>query len=171
MSGVVRWDGFSADPRGPEVAGVRAADRDRPLAVGTLRESSADGRLDRAEFDLRSAVALGATLLGELPPLLQDLEPPVTASRSIRDEAVRRYRKERREARDGVLVVGTITTGIWGATSLAEQDLLFFWPVFPIVLVGAGWLLTVVHRRERIEELEEKAERRRQRRGRRSGEG
>ncbi|MCD9153229.1 DUF1707 SHOCT-like domain-containing protein [Aeromicrobium duanguangcaii] len=166
MTGVVRWDGFSADPRRAEVAGVRASDGDRETAVEALREAFADGRLDRAEFDRRSHAALAAALLGEFAPLLQDLEAPVPATLSVHDEAVRRYRREAREARNGFLTVGTITTGIWGATSIYGGDPYFFWPVFPMLAVGAGWFMKVANRGELIERHERKIARRLERRRR-----
>ncbi|MBC9225414.1 DUF1707 domain-containing protein [Aeromicrobium sp. 636] len=160
MAGLVRWDGFSADPRRTEVAGVRASDGDRETAVEALREAYADGRLDRTEFDRRSQAALSATLLGEFAPLLQDLEAPAPAALSVRDEAVRRYRRETRDARNAVLTVGTMTTGIWGATSVFNGDVYFFWPIFPILGVGVGWLMQVVNRGQRIEHHERRIARR-----------
>jgi len=164
MAGLVRWDGFSADPRRAEVAGIRASDGDRETAVEALREAYADGRLDRTEFDRRSQAALSATLLGEFAPLLQDLEAPVPAALSTRDEAVRRYRREVRDARNGFLSVSAMTTGIWGATSLYGGDPYFFWPVFPMLGLGVGWVMTVANRTERIEKHERKIARRLERR-------
>ncbi|MBA4610002.1 DUF1707 domain-containing protein [Aeromicrobium sp. Marseille-Q0843] len=160
MAGLVRWEGFSADPRRAEVAGIRAGDQDRETAVEALREAYADGRLDRTEFDRRSHAALAATLLGEFVPLLQDLEPPTPASLSVHDEALRRYRRETRDARNGVVAIGVMTSGIWGATSIASGEPLFFWPIFPILGVGVGWLMHVVNRGQRIEHHERKIERR-----------
>jgi hypothetical protein len=164
MAGLVRWVGFSADPRRAEAAGIRAGDRDRETAVEALREAYADGRLDRVEFDQRSNAALVATLLGEFVPLLQDLEAPVPAALSVRDEAVRRYRRETRDARNGFVAVSAVTTGVWGATSIAAWEVLYPWPIFPIVAVGAGWLIQIVRRDERIEHHERKIERRLSRR-------
>lgn len=154
MADLVRWDGFSADPRRAEVAGVRASDHDRETALEALREAYADGRLDRTEFDRRSVEALAARLLGEFVPLLGDLEAPVTATRSVREEALRRYRRETRDARNGVLAIGTLTTGIWVVTSIADGDPYFFWPIFPILGVGVGWLMQVVNKEDRIEHHE-----------------
>lgn len=165
MAGLVRWEGFSADPRRAEVAGIRAGDRDRETAVEALREAYADGRLDRTEFDRRSHAALAATLLGEFVPLLQDLEAPVPAALSVRDEALRRYRRETRDARNGVVAIGVLTTGIWGAMNLGHlSDPWFFWPVFPILGVGIGWLMQVLKRGERIEHHERRIEERLRRR-------
>lgn len=170
MAGLVRWEGFSADPRRAEVAGIRAGDRDRETAGEALREAYADGRLDRTEFDRRSSSALAATLLGEFVPLLQDLEAPVPAALSVRDEALRRYRRETRDARNGFLTISALTTGIWGATSIAAWEVLYPWPLFPIAAVGVGWFMQVIKRDERLEHHERKIERRLHRREDQPGE-
>lgn len=167
MAARVDWSRFGADPRRAEVAGVRASDADREVALEILREAYADGRLDRPEHDQRSATALSVRLLGELVPLLQDLEPPVPAVRSVGEEALRRYRREERDARNGVVVVAVITTGIWAITSIASGGLTFFWPVFPIGGVGIGWLMVRLNREQRLEELEQRVARKRERRRRR----
>ncbi|MFO6453957.1 MULTISPECIES: DUF1707 domain-containing protein [unclassified Aeromicrobium] len=164
MGARVDWSRFSADPRRPEVAGVRASDADREAAIESLREAYADGRLDRIEFDRRSAEALAATLLGEFAPLLQDLEPQLPQVASVHAEAVRRYRRESRDARNGFVGISVLTTGIWGATNfgaLLDGDPHFFWPVFPILGVGAGWLMQVLKRQDRIEHHERRILRRR----------
>src|SRR5690606_22663317 len=140
--------------------GIRASDHDRETAIAALREAYADGRLDRTEFDRRSAGALAAIVLGEFVPLLQDLEAPVPATRSVREEALRRYRRETRDARNGTLGIGVLTTGIWAVTAIAGGDAYFFWPIFPILGVGVGWLMQVVNKDDRIEHHERKIERR-----------
>ncbi len=76
------WSSFAQDPRDPASAPLRASDADRDVIHGVLAEAFADGRLDRGEYDERSASALGARTLGELPPIVADLVPllPVRAS-------------------------------------------------------------------------------------------
>lgn len=161
----VDWSRFSADPRRPEVAGVRATDADRDSAVAALREAFADGRLDRDEFDHRCAEALRVHLLGELVPLLADLEPPVPVERDVRREAIEKYRRESREARTGTVAIAVLTTGVWGATSLSAGEPQFFWPVFPILGVGAGWLVLLLNRGDRIARHERRILARRREKG------
>ena len=69
------WASFQHDPRDPAVAPLRASDADRDVVHGVLAEAFADGRLDREEYDERSAAVLAARTLGELPPLVSDLVP------------------------------------------------------------------------------------------------
>src|SRR6185295_13720980 len=69
------WASFQHDPRDPAVAPLRASDADRNVVHGVLTEAFADGRLDREEYDERTAAALRARTLGQLPPLVVDLVP------------------------------------------------------------------------------------------------
>jgi hypothetical protein len=62
------WASFSHDPRVSANAVLRATDRDRDVVHQVLAEAYADGRLDRDEFDTRSAQTAAARTLGELPP-------------------------------------------------------------------------------------------------------
>jgi hypothetical protein len=168
-SGAEVWSRFSADPRQPGAALLKATDADRDVAVDALREAFADGRLTRAEYDDRSGTALAARTIGAFLPLLVDLlpagEPPaVPASADLRAEAVRRYERDRRDARNGWVLVSGICLAVWGATSLASGGLLFFWPVFPMLGVGIGAASVRLQAESRIEAHEEKiAETRRRR--------
>ena len=67
------WSSFTHDPRDPRSPPLRASDADRDVVHQVLTEAYADGRLDREEYDERSAAALPARTLGELPPLVADL--------------------------------------------------------------------------------------------------
>ena len=69
------WASFQHDPRDPAVAPLRASDADRDVVHRVLADAFADGRLDREEYDERSATVLAARTLGELPPLVSDLVP------------------------------------------------------------------------------------------------
>lgn len=111
------WASFPHDPRDPSVAGLRASDADRNLIHNVLTEAFADGRLDRDEYDERTADTIQARTLGQLPPLIVDLVPdrpllpaklPLSAASSvdIQRRAVEKWRKDRREAVLGF--VGTL---------------------------------------------------------------
>ena len=69
------WASFQHDPRDPAAAPLRASDADRNVVHGLLTEAFADGRLDREEYDERSAATLQARTLGEFPALVADLVP------------------------------------------------------------------------------------------------
>lgn len=161
-SGRTMWSAFSADPRDPVSADLKATDADRDLAAEVLREAYADGRLTRLEYDERSATALGTRTVGAFLPLLVDLLPAgtVAATRDshadLHAKAVQRYQRELNDARNGWAFVSVLTLAIWGVTSLVSGHLLFFWPVFPIIGVGIGYVSTRATADSRIEKYEEK---------------
>lgn len=174
MSGSQGWAGFSADPREPDTASIRATDADRDHALDLVREAYADGRLNREEFDARSADVLEVRTLGEVIPLLRDLvvSPPLangagSVAVSIHTQAVREYQGDLRDARNGWIFVSTLCVGIWVATSIASGGPYFFWPIFPSLGVGLGFVLMRFNREARIEALEEKIAAKRRRRRRR----
>ena len=161
-AGSAVWDGFSADPREPALADLRATDADRDHAADLLREAFADGRLNREEYGARSSTALGTRRIGDFVELLADLVPsdavvsaPSRAA-DLRSRAVERYERELRSARNGWIFVTTLCVAIWAATSLAGGGPSFFWPVFPMIGVGIGYFSMRLNREERIEAIEDK---------------
>ena len=171
------WGAFSADPRDPAVAALRASDADRDHAADVVRDAFVDGRLTREEFDVRRDAVLQARTIGDVLPLMRDLVP-TTDSASKRVErrpsgttdlardAEQKYRRDLRDARNGWIFVTTVCVAIWGATSIAGGPY-FFWPVFPSLGVGIGYFSMRLHHDRHVEEIEEKLVRRRRRRERR----
>ena len=167
MPGADLWGSFSADPRDPSVAQLRASDADRDRAVDVVRDAFVDGRLTRAEFDDRRDAVLQARMLGDVLPLMRDLVPttgpaarreapsPVGTSDLARD-AVQQYRRDLRDARNGWIFVTTLCVVIWGATSIVGGATYFFWPVFPSLGVGIGYFSTWLRRDQQIEQIEKK---------------
>ena len=103
------WASFQHDPRDPAVAPLRASDADRNVVHGVLTDAFADGRLDREEYDERTAATLQARTLGQLPALVADLVPdrpllpakvPLAAATSgdIQRRAEEKWRHDRRDA-------------------------------------------------------------------------
>jgi hypothetical protein len=134
------WASFQHDPRDPAVAALRASDADRNVVHGVLTEAFADGRLDRDEYDERTAATLGARTLGELPALVSDLVPdrpllPATLPLSAADpselqrRAEDKWRKDRREALAGFVGSALLMWAIWGATAVAKGEPYFPWPL------------------------------------------
>ena len=166
------WGAFSADPRDPAVAALRASDADRDHAADVVRDAFVDGRLAHDEFDVRRDEVLQARTLGDLLPLMRDLVPttdspaasverrPTGASALARD-AQRQYERDLRDARNGWVFVTTVCVAIWGASSIAADGPYFFWPVFPFIGVGIGYLSPRLNREKRVEEIEEKLVRKR----------
>ena len=166
MSTPVPWHDFSSDPRRPDSAQLRAADRDRAVVLSVLGDAYADGRLTKEEYDERATAATQARTLGELPPLIADLvpmNPGTTAAaldrstaEALRVEAVRHWERQRREALNGLLFIAVVTGVIWLVTSGPDS---FPWPIFPILFVGMRLLQVQVNKRDMIDSQREKLER------------
>lgn len=134
------WASFQHDPRDPAVAPLRASDADRNVVHGVLTEAFADGRLDREEYDERTAATLQARTLGELPALVSDLVPDrpllpakVSLSAASTSELQRRaedkWREDRRGALLGFVGSGVITWAIWLAINWTAWSDAFPWPL------------------------------------------
>jgi len=152
MSSPVPWEEFERDPRSPDLAPLRASDRDRDLALRILSEAYAEGRLARDEFDERADAVNAARTLGELPGQLADLVPATAIQPGAaigqadhRQRAIAKYERERRDALWTFLSVSTICWVIWAAVMFGD----FPWPVFPMIFTGlnAG---RVIYRRDDI---------------------
>jgi hypothetical protein len=107
------------------VAPLRASDADRNVVHGILTEAFADGRLDREEYDERTATTLQARTLGELPPLVADLVPDrpllpgrpplaVATNAEIQKRAEEKWRSDRRDAVMGFLGTSVIGWTVFG---------------------------------------------------------
>jgi hypothetical protein len=143
------WSSFTHDPRRPEHAALRAADRDRDLVHQVLADGYADGRLDREEFETRTDQVAAAKTLGELAPVVEGLVPasslpvlptggaPMSAA-ELQRRAVAEWRGDRRDALWTFLSASLICWAIWLVTSWGGPgfDPGFAWPVF--VSLGTG---------------------------------
>jgi hypothetical protein len=159
----VPWHDFSQDPRRVEAAALRASDRDREVVHGVLAEGYADGRLTKEEYDERSAAAAAAKTLGELPALIADLVPvtprPGTdlasaSPQQLELRAVERWRHQRREAVNGLIVISLICWTVWAVTGAG-----FPWPVFPMLFVALRIPQVLMNRAEIVAKEREKLER------------
>ena len=155
------WDRFEHDPRDAHVAGLRASDRDRDVALEVLGEAFADGRLTREEYDDRAAAVASAKTLGELPVQLEDLIPRAgelvsgpgggrQAATSVHQEALDRWAKDRREALTGLLTVSLVCWTIWAVIMFGG----FPWPVFPMMAQAIVVIRTVLQKQDIVERHE-----------------
>jgi hypothetical protein len=162
------WASFQHDPRDPAVAPLRASDADRDVVHSVLVDAFADGRLDRDEYDERTAAALRARTLGELPPLVADLVPDrpllpartplVAASPSeLRARAEESWREDRRGAFLGFLGSGVLCWAIWLAT--AWGDWYFPWPLIVNAVAFMNVVRVAANRQEIVDNEVKRLER------------
>jgi hypothetical protein len=149
------WASFQHDPRDPTVAPLRASDADRDVVHRVLADAFADGRLDRDEYDERSATVLKARTLGEFPPLVSDLVPdrpllparvPLAAASSsdLQQRAEEHWRDERRNAFFGLVGSAVILWTIWAATMFGG----FPWPAIVNAFALLNLFRTMANHRE-----------------------
>jgi hypothetical protein len=141
------WASFTLDPRRPEYAALRASDQDRNVVHQVLADAYADGRLDRDEFESRTADVSATKTLGELVGLVEGLVPTATSpsvrpvyglmsEAELQQRAVEGWRSSRREAVWGFISASAITWVIWAVVMYGG----FPWPAF----VMLGTFLNVV---------------------------
>jgi Domain of unknown function (DUF1707) len=137
------WASFTLDPRSPEHAGLRASDADRNVIHQALADAYSDGRLDREEFEARTADTTEARTLGDLVAQVDGLvptswapvvrpKPGLLSDAQIRERAVEEWQNDRRNAIWGFISASLICWLIWAFTSAPG----FPWPVF--VMLGTG---------------------------------
>ena len=144
---------------------MRASDADREIVRALLADAYADGRLTREEYDDRLNTLYGSRTLGDMPSLVSDLVPvdgpslaPAAPQRTdLRTRGARKWRKDVEESIVAFLVPTIICTVIW----IAVTGRGFFWPVFPMLVLGLNLIKTVVQRESIIDaevlRLEEQA--------------
>ncbi|HWU31598.1 MAG TPA: DUF1707 domain-containing protein [Marmoricola sp.] len=159
------WSSFQHDPRDATNAKLRASDRDRDVVINLLGDAFAEGRLDRTEFDDRNAQASQIKVLGDIPPLVNDLvssTPATLSPTAVRAEAERRYRADRKSA----LTYATpaiVCWVIWAWVLASGDGTPFPWPIF--VTLGTAmpalrlWMNPEDHIRYRMQRIEKKQRR------------
>lgn len=168
------WSSFSHDPRDGRYAPLRATDQDRAVVHQVLGEAYADGRLDRTEYDERSARVSGVRTLGGALPLLTDLVAPrpvvgrtlaQASSSDLERMAERAWQHKRRDALFSFVGASLVTTAIWLATSFRHGgfDPYFFWPALVIAVSLLNLVRVAASRREIVETELRRLEKRRDR--------
>ncbi|MGH8792876.1 MAG: DUF1707 SHOCT-like domain-containing protein [Stackebrandtia sp.] len=145
-----------AEPLGVDPKDQRAGDSDRQKVADRLRLALDEGRLDFAEYDDRLKQAYSSKTYRELEDLVSDIPRTVPESDSRLSRRVgTQVEQERHEDRrrrffgglqarwGGWLSMSVLLSGIWMITVVASGELQYFWPAWPIGIVGvcilAGW--------------------------------
>lgn len=170
-SSAVDWDRFSNDPRPSHNAALRASDLDRSVALDALSAAYADGRLNREEYDERSAAVQTGKTLGELVTPLRDLAPDpstgavvLSSGKQLQAQAEQKYLQARRSALTGFLVPNVIVWVVYLATSLGSGGLYFPWPLFVTMGTVIRLIQVTVNKDAIIESEKRKIQRKEQRR-------
>jgi hypothetical protein len=157
------WQEFEHDPRDPAYATMRASERDRDVVRDLLATAYADGRLDREEFDERTAAVNAAKTYADLVPPIRDLTADAVPARLVRLPAADLQRKARlyyaaqlRESFFGLLVPNLICWAIW---YMSGHDG-FIWPIFVTIPTGLNFLRVALSRGQIIDNRIEKLQRR-----------
>jgi hypothetical protein len=127
---------------------LRAADADRAAVADVLGQHMSAGRLTVDEYDERLAQAYAAKTYGELERLTADLPAarpdarPATQSLAATPTTAGQasWVHDPHSWRSWV-TTSLIVLTIWAATSLANWEFLYFWPVWVIGPWGAVLLI------------------------------
>jgi hypothetical protein len=134
---------------------LRASDSDRTAVATALGEHMAAGRLTLAEYEERLAQVYATKTFGGLAALTADL-PPTPGTRTPSSASARRPQPAHPAGCAGAGWAGDahsweawrrtaiIVLTIWAATSLANWEFLYFWPVWVIGPWGAVLLARTV---------------------------
>jgi len=131
---------------------LRAADADRMTVASVLGEHMAAGRLTVEEYEDRLTRTYAAKTYGELDELTADLPTGAPAVRPETPPAqpaagahvAHHGRGVHPYAWHAWLRTSLIVVTIWAATSLANWELLYFWPVWVIGPWGAVLLAQTI---------------------------
>jgi hypothetical protein len=121
--------------------GVRVGDHERDKAITCLGQAFAQGYLSLQEYEGRLARAQEAQTAGALNQPLSDLPVKQIAWADPRRREAR-FAVARRGVRihlAAYLAAAVLMIGIWVATA-AGVGVYYFWPVWPILGMGAGWV-------------------------------
>ncbi|WP_157930749.1 DUF1707 SHOCT-like domain-containing protein [Glycomyces xiaoerkulensis] len=129
---------------------LRISNADRDQAVALLQKALDEGRIDLSEFDERTKSAYEAKTKAELDLIFEDLPVDRSADLAVHTidltpaERARRERESRRRVRRGappilnpLIITACITVTIWGLSSLASWQFQYFWPAWPLGIMGA----------------------------------
>jgi len=131
---------------------LRAGDADRAAVATVLGRHMSAGRLTMDEYDERLSRAYAAKTYGELAEITADLPATDVAPRPAPASAPAAcapggWDHDPHSWRSWV-TTSLIVLTIWGATSLATWEFLYFWPVWVIGPWGAVLLAQTLTRRD-----------------------
>lgn len=130
--------------------GMRAADADRQLVADQLKAALDEGRLDLSEYDERLQGAYAAKTYGDLDRLLTDLPnaAPVVPASPVAPVPAASGPPATSAWLGHVWVpwvrAAAFFTVIWGITSIASNEFVYYWPVWVVGPWGVVLLVRTV---------------------------
>ncbi len=117
---------------------VRASNAEREMVARIINLATAEGMLTLDEADERLRLAYAAKIRDELAPLTADL--PDGGRRLLENTPEARAAARSGVVRHGISVgtVGLVLVTIWLAASIASDDAMFFWPMWPLMFMAFG---------------------------------
>lgn len=135
------WAGFSADPRVPANQPLRASDADRDFASLLLSQARAEGRLDQAEHDARALAVSRSRTLGELAPQVAD----VMVAHAAAAPSGPGQNRFLRAGVAGWAGLALMFNAIWLMTVLTTGQLLYYWPMWPMLGTGIPVVIALLY--------------------------
>lgn len=129
---------------------LRISNADRDDAIALLKQALDEGRVDLSEFDSRSQAVYEAKTVAELELIFDDLPADPTDTKGlVQLPGVRAVEKPKRRIEvpgsvHALVWVGLITTAIWLASSLTGAGLHHFWPAYPIGILTAITIASLI---------------------------
>ena len=124
---------------------MRAADADREAVADQLRSALDEGRLDLHEYDERVQQAYAAKTYGDLKGLLSDLPVGNVPSQRVSSAPAPPGQVTSRwlaHTWGSYVTVVAITMVIWLVSSLAAENLVYFWPIW---VAGPWGVVLLLH--------------------------
>lgn len=117
-------------------ADLRATDKDRERVRRRLESARRSGELTQAEYEQRSLAVDRARTYGSLGELTHDLadDPGPALERRRRVPPITKP----------WITVSIITVVVWLLSSVASGGLVFFWPMWPIGVLGAVFVVQLL---------------------------
>lgn len=144
------WSRFPLDPRSS--GDLRAGDNDRETAREIITDAYTQGQLTHEEYTQRLGDALQANHLGQLVPLLNDIQiqPPAPNTPTPRLPTSRApgglaglALPATGVTRTALFVIG-VTNLVWVWTCISSGSLLYYWPMWPALGMAITVLATMI---------------------------
>lgn len=122
---------------------LRVGTAEREAVARHLGTAMAEGRLTLFEYEERVGKVWSSATRGELAQVTADLPAPVDDDAlAASEDGVAPWREYLDEWKEWI-GVSILLTGIWGVTSIASGEIVYYWPIWPLGIWGAVLLASI----------------------------